>query len=284
MDNTQEIIELARRDVAARRATRDERADRPWLFAFVGIGLTLLLGVLFLPIRGLDYRLQMVVHGVCSQAHYLYVGALRLPLCARNTGIYAGTLGTLLGLLALGKRRAAGLPPVAITLLLVLGGLAMAIDGTNSLLLDLGGYNLYTPHNPLRVVTGLLMGTMIGVFVLLMFNVALRKAPTADERIISSWIEYAALLLIDLAVYLVIFFGPGFLYYPVALFSVIGIVGVLFVANIFVLAMVNGFEGKVTRLRQLTRPATIGLVLTAVELIALAGLRLWVEGSMIMPM
>lgn len=282
MDKTQEILELARRDVASRQAQKATAAEQPWLWAFVGLGVTLLLGLFFVPIHGLDYRLQMIVHGVCAQQHYLYEGSLRLPLCARNTGIYAGALGTVLFLMVRGKGRAAGLPPIGVTLLLLLSAMAMAIDGTNSLLLDIGRYNLYTPHNELRVITGLLMGTTIGVFVTLLFNLALRREPRTDQRILSGGLEYVALLLVCACVYLILFFGPPFLYYPVALFSVAGIVGVLFVANMFVVAMIGGLEGRVSRLQQLAQPATIGLVLTVIELTVLASLRMWLEHSMTM--
>ena len=284
MDNTQEIIDQARRDVAARRAQQARHVDQPWLWAFTGLGLTLILGVLLLPIRGLDYRLQMVVHGVCAQAHYLNMGALRMPLCARNTGIYAGFLGTLLFLLLSGRSRAGRLPLLVLTLVLILGAGAMVVDGVNSLLLDVGGYNVYAPLNELRLLTGLLMGMALGVFVLLMFNIALRRAPCTDQPVLGSWIEYAALLLVNSGLYLLIFFGPATLYYPLAIFSVAGIVGVLFVANLFVCAMVGGLENRVVHLRQLIRPATVSVVLTSVELALLAGLRMWAESIVPMAM
>ena len=286
MDNTQEILELARRDMAARRAERKRqpRSEQPWVWAFVALGMTLVLGVLFLPIRGLDYRLQMVVHGVCAQAHYVNIGVYRMPLCARNTGIYAGFAGTILGLLAMGRGRAAALPPIPIVLALLLGALAMVVDGLNSLLRDIGGYNLYTPLNELRVITGLLMGTAIAVFMLLMLNVVFRTTPRRNQRVVGSWVEYAALLLVDLAVYLLLLFGLAALYYPLAIFSVAGIVGVLFACNLFVLALVGGLEGAVSRLRQFARPATFALVCTAVELALLAGLRVWIDSSAGRPM
>jgi uncharacterized membrane protein len=285
MDNTHEILEQARREVAARRSARHTlQSDQPWIWAFVALGLTLALGLVLLPIRGLDYRLQMVVHGVCAQAHYLNIGALRMPLCARNTGIYAGFAGALLALVALGRARAAQLPPIPITLALVLGVLAMAVDGVNSLLLDIGVPNLYAPRNELRVASGLLMGTAIAVFMLLMLNVALRRTPGADRRVVDSWIEYAALLLVDLGVYLLVFFGPPFLYYPLAILSVGGITAVLFASNMFVFAMIGGQEGRVERLAQLARPATLGLIFAGLELALLAGLRLWVERSVGMAM
>jgi uncharacterized membrane protein len=280
MDNTQDILELARQEIAARRAAEATRhPEQPWLWAFIALGTTLLLGLLFLPIRGLDYRLQMVVQGVCAQAHYLGLGGLRMPLCARNTGIYAGFVATALSLVALRRTRAAGLPPIAITLALVLGAIAMIVDGVNSMLLDIGNYHFYTPRNELRVASGLLMGSAIAVFMLLILNMALRKAPRVEQPVVRSWTEYAALLLADIAVYVLVFFGPDFLYYPLAILSVAGIIAVLFASNLFVLAMVGGLEGRISRLRQLSRPATLALIATGLELGLLAGLRAWLEHS-----
>lgn len=284
MDNAHEIIEQARREVAARRHTTTRgHNDRPWTWSFVALALTLLAGLFLLPIRGLDYRLQMVVHGVCAQAHYVDFGPFRMPLCARNTGIYSGFLGTLLFVLASRRLRAAILPPLTVTLVLVIGALAMVLDGLNSLLLDIGGFHFYTPHNELRVATGLMMGMMLGIFLPYLLNITLGASLRSEQRILGSWLDYVALLLLNIAIYLLVFFGPVWIYYPLALFSVAGIASVLFVANLFVLSMVGGLEGQVRKFRQLARPATFALVLMSGELALLAGLRIWIEQAA-MPM
>jgi hypothetical protein len=67
---------------------------------------------------------------------------------------------------------------------------------------------------------------------------------------------------------------------PLALWSVAGIVGLLWASNVFVVAMVTGYEGRVRSLRQLAQPATIGLVLVAGELGLLAWLRFLLEQSL----
>ena len=284
MDNTQEIIELARREVAARKAApRKARSEQPWTLAFLALAATVLAGIILLPIRGLDYRLQMIVHGVCAQAHHIQLGPWRLPLCARNTGLYAGFLSTFLFVLGHRRLRAAVLPPLSITLVLVLGALAMVADGVNSMLLDIGNYHLYQPHNELRVATGLMMGMMLGIFLPYLLNISLGAAPQPGQRILASWIEFGALLLLNIAIYAVVFFGPVWIYYPLAIFSVAGIVAVLFAANLFVLSMLGGLESRVRYLRQLARPATFALLLVAGELALLAWLRIWVEHAA-MPM
>ena len=283
MDNTHEILELARREMAQRRYQELQQSaarQQPWLWAFLGITATLLAGLFFLPIGSLASRLHLVVHGVCAQAHYIAIGPYTMPLCARNTGIYAGFLATLLYLLVLGRGRAAKLPPWPITLLLAGAIIVMGIDGFNSMLLDIGGYNVYPPDNRLRVITGLGMGMAIGAFMLLMFNLSLRYNAQHEQRIIGGWAELLGAIMTAALLYGLLFFAPAWLFYPLAIFSVVGIFGVLFIANMFVVAMVSGLEGRILHLRQLARPATFGIIFTVGELVLLAGLRLWMERSL----
>lgn len=283
MEQTPDILELARHEMAQRRVQEAQRAaeqQQPWLWAFLGLSLTLIGGVLFLPMGSLDHRLHMIVHGVCAQAHYLTIGGYTMPLCARNTGIYAGFLATVLYLLVLGRGRAAKMPPLSITIALGLAVIIMGIDGFNSLLLDIGGYNVYTPQNYLRVITGLGMGIAIGTFFVLMFNLSLRYDARQDQRVLRNWPELLGMVATAALLYGLLFTAPEWLFYPLAIFSVLGIVGVLFVANMFVVAMLTGLEGRVLRLKQLSRPATFGLVLTVGELALLAWLRVAMEQSL----
>jgi uncharacterized membrane protein len=283
MDQTPDILELARRDIAQRRAQEMQRASeqqQPWLWAFLGLSATLIGGLLLLPLGSLADRLHMVVHGVCAQAHYLTIGSYTLPLCARNTGIYAGFLATVLYLLALGRARAAKIPPLSIVIVLALAIVAMGIDGFNSMLLDIGGLNVYPPHNYLRVITGLGMGMAIGAFFVLMFNMSLRYDARHDQRVLRNWAEVGGMVATAMLLYGLLFWAPAWLFYPLAIFSVVGIVAVLFLANLFVVAMLSGLEGRVLRLRQLARSATFGLALTAGELAVLAWLRMIMERSL----
>lgn len=283
MEQTPDILELARHEMAQRRvqeAQRSAEQQQPWLWAFLGLSLTLIGGVLFLPMGTLDHRLHMIVHGVCAQAHYLTIGGYTMPLCARNTGIYAGFLATVLYLLVLGRARAAKMPPLSITIALGLAVVVMGIDGFNSLLLDVGGYNVYTPQNYLRVITGLGMGIAIGTFFVLMFNLSLRYDARQEQRVLRNWPELLGMVATAALLYSLLFTAPEWLFYPLAIFSVIGIVGVLFVANMFVVAMLTGLEGRVLRLKQLSRPATFGLALTVGELALLSWLRAAMEQSL----
>jgi uncharacterized membrane protein len=111
---------------------------------------------------GLMGKLSALGFAFCHQiaSHTLQLDGRYLPLCARCTGMY---LGTLVGLALLtSSQRAGGFPERNKGILL--GGLALlfVVDGVNSLLATLHLWNgLYEPSNLMRLFTGLGMGMVI---------------------------------------------------------------------------------------------------------------------------
>jgi uncharacterized membrane protein len=184
---SEEIIELARREIAARKERERDGREVPWRFAFIGLLGAILAGMLLWPGTPLNWKMYAAVHGVCAQVHNVSLGGEQLPLCARNTGIYSGFLLTFIYLLLLGRERAAKLPPPAIVVALALLVVVMAVDGFNSLFVDLFLPHLYTPRNELRTLTGLGMGVSLAVAILLVLNLSLRRDPpygsTCDRQL-----------------------------------------------------------------------------------------------------
>ena len=123
----------------------------------------------------------------------------QLPLCARCSGQFLGALAGLVAAVALGRGKAARLPPRAVTIVLLGFIAAWALDGFNSYLtLFPGAPHLYEPHNILRTTTGAMQGVALISLVLPFFNVTL-WARTTDGRP-SSWRELLLLCLIALIV------------------------------------------------------------------------------------
>ncbi len=277
-----DVVEMARRRITE----RDEQASEargarelPWRYAFLGLLGALLLGLLFWPGLPFEQKLYAVGHGICAQEHAVSLAGLRLPICARNTGIYASFLITSVYLLALGRSRAARLPPLPITVALVLFIIVMAVDGFNSLFNDLLLPHLYPPRNELRTLTGIGMGVSIAVIIFLMLNNSLWRDSDPRQPVLKSWWELGGALLLCGLVLVGLYGNIGLMYWPIAIVSSLGILGVLYSVNLLLLSMATGYENNVTRVAQLARPATLALLVTVFEVSLLAGLRFWLERS-----
>lgn len=256
------------------------RDERPALWGFAALLLTLVVGGLLLIPGSFAAKLGWVVHGVCAKEHTLVLGGINLPLCQRNTGIYSGFLATVITLVALGRGRAGRLPPTPILVLLGLNVVWMGVDGFNSLLLDVNGSNWYTPQPVLRILSGLAMGMTIGTLLVFAFNSALRSNARRDQRVLASWRDVALVAAVELLLFALIRLAGPVIAYPLAIFSTLGILGVMFAVNVLMIGMVGRYDGLVTRVAQLARLGMVALVLTGIEFGLLAWARIAVEGAM----
>lgn len=279
---SEEIIELARREIAARKERERSGREVPWRFAFVGLLGAILVGMLLWPGAPLHWKMYAAVHGVCAQVHNVALGGEQLPLCARNTGIYSGFLLTFIYLVLLGRERAAKLPPPAIVVALAALVAIMAVDGFNSLFVDLFLPHLYTPRNELRTLTGIGMGTTMAVAIMLVLNLSLRRDPDMEQRVIGNWRELGGALLLGLLVHAAIYGNVAITYWPIAIVAWTGIVGILFLVNLLIVALVMNYEGRVVRVVELARPATVALALTGIMLGVMAWGRFWLEAQGLM--
>lgn len=280
--SSDEILELARQRIAARNAEQmpeHDTSERLWRFALMGLFGALLLGLLAWPGMPLDRKMYSVVHGVCAQIHNVQVGGLDLPLCARNTGIYSSYLITTGYLLLLGRSRAAKLPHWSILIVLALFVVVMAIDGFNSMLVDMFMPHLYTPQNWLRTLTGIGMGISIATMMLLILNVSLRQNADTQQRVLGGWRELIGAVLVNALVWVAIYGNIGVMYWPLAIVAWLGITGVLYSVNVLLTALFMHYEGRVSRIGQLAKPASIAMIFTLIELGGLSAVRFWLESQ-----
>ncbi|HEU4328293.1 MAG TPA: DUF2085 domain-containing protein [Roseiflexaceae bacterium] len=280
-----DIVEMARRRITERDEQVSEargKREVSWRYAFLGLLGALLLALLFWPGLPLEQKLYAVGHGICAQEHAVSLAGLRLPICARNTGIYASFLITGVYLLALGRSRAARIPPMPISVVLVLFVIVMAVDGFNSLFNDLLLPHLYPPRNELRTLTGIGMGVSIAVIVFLMLNNSIWRDSDTRQPILKSWWELGGALLLCSLILVGLYGNIGLMYWPIAIVSSVGILGVLYCVNLLIVSMATGYENSVTRVAQLARPATLALLVTLFEVSALSGLRYWLERTGLM--
>ncbi len=270
-----DILRMAQERISARKVTT--RRPLPWGAIFLGSFSALLLALLFSPGMPLEWKMYAVVHGICAQQHNIFVGGLQFPLCARNSGIYLSFMLTFIYLYAIGRGRAGKLPPwhISLTLLAFVG--IMAVDGFNSLFLDLGLPNWYQPDNFLRTLTGMGMGITIATMLHIVLNNTLRQNVDPQQPVFSRWSELLGIIAVDLLALAAIYGNLGITFWPLAFLAFFGILGVLYLVCVLLTSLVMGYEGKVTHLRQLAQPATIALIPTLLIAGVMSWLRFWME-------
>lgn len=172
----------------------------------------------------IDGKTRAVGYSVCHQieSHSIAFGDKILPLCARCTGMF---LGTVVSLAVLSRRkRNSGSPSKGIIAILVVFGLAFIFDGLNSML-ELFPIipQLYPPSNLLRLVTGLMMGMVIATLLAVLWQQTWWKV-SDPTPVLAEWKHFLMMVAANALVGLAVWLRIPFLYYPIAIFSTTAIV------------------------------------------------------------
>ncbi len=279
---TERVIAEVHATLAARsEALRIQRAeaDHRWRTFFLITLIVLITAIFFVPAPTLERKLILILSGVCAQQHNLFVGGIQLPLCARDTGMYLSVLVTL-GVIRLRRRtRAGALPPWHILVTLIGLVALMAVDGINSTINEIGMTPWYEPRNDLRAATGMGAGVGLAVALTLLFNRSLRRDVAVNLPVLGQWRELGMIALINTAILTAILLDVGLLAWPLALLDLIGVAGTLFVTAVTAIAAVMNYDGTVTRVTQLARPATFALLATGAFLAGMALIRATLMGG-----
>ncbi len=250
-------------------------ASRYWLWPLVaGVG-----GVAFFTSPG-DYgaTATSLLHGLCAQtpSHTLQFGGQPLPFDSRMTGIYGGFLATFVWLLSTGRLLRYGNPPrLVVAILGCLVGL-MAIDGFNSLVTDLGLWHPYSTSNATRVITGYGTGIALAVAISWLLASSLWHVSVGTQgvgRIRDLTVPFAAL-----AVYGALLWSrPAWLHLPVSMTLVASAWIVVTLLSLVIILLSFRLDATIRRVDQLHVPVATASLMAIVVMMALAGVRFWVE-------
>jgi hypothetical protein len=173
--------------------------------------------------------------------------------------------------------------PAAVLFALVVFVGLWGFDGLNSYMtLFPGAPHLYEPRNWLRLTTGMLNGLALIIFVLPIYNFTLWREPT-QERVIKGLWELLAILPIAALLVVVIQAEIGFLLYPLALLSTLGVLVLLVIINSMLAAVVLGREGHALTWKQALVPLVVGTALALLELGAIGLLRDYLTSTFGLP-
>lgn len=273
------------------RSNDHHPTERPLPYAWLPGGMftvaVLVVAALFLAAPGgFATKAHLALHGLCAQTptHTFLIGGQPLPFDARMTGIYSGFGVSLLWLVRRQRLAAAALPSWPISAVLLAFIAAMGVDGTNSLLLDLGLPHPYAPHNLLRLATGTLAGVTLAAVLVYLVAGTLWRVPRAHEAAIGNWRDLAELIALGAVVAGTILIAPGWLYGPAATLLLVSAVTVVSTVALVGLVMARRQEGRFHTFADLQRPAATALVLGVLLMAAISGARLIAEASAGLPL
>ncbi len=162
--------------------------------------------------------IQEIGFAVCHQLpeRSIFIDGKQLPVCARDTGIYIGSIIALFFILLSRRRKSNTIPVSYISFTFVFFMIIMAVDGLTSYL------GLRSTTNEIRLLSGLLVGISLPFFLypLLIDNFFESKK---EMPVLSIWYELALLLLLVGSLYAIIIHYNTGLFYPVSFLTTAGI-------------------------------------------------------------
>ncbi len=221
------------------------------------------------PVIGFLRALHSGVDYHSDSTHHLFLGGHQSIICARNTGIYVGALLTWFWAWGSGKGRACRFPPFRVAAVLALLVGVMAADGLNSLVADMGYQPAYSPHNLLRLATGLGAGTAVAAYLLpVVSSVLWCSAP--EEPILPSIRALLALLGLQAALWVIVALRVALFALPLALLTTLASLVLFGAINLLVIVVLRGWDNTFDTVRQIMQPGGAAVALALVEMAALA--------------
>ena len=259
------------------------RSERPlpprWLLLLSG--LMVAAGVAMGLRHGPLGLMHSVGYAICHQITvrtYVF-GDLVMPLCARCSGQYLGAMAGFAMAFVWRRPRASRLPSRGILITLALFLAAWAFDGVNSYIYLLTQEPfIYTPHNLLRLITGMLQGVAVSMFFLPFFNQVFWRDP--DPRpVLRDWRDLGALLLVGAFLILAVnsYWPP--LFYPLALISSLGAFLLLSLAGVLVMVMLLRAENWAQTWGDFLRFLLPGMAFAVLLIAGMDALRAWGEAA-----
>ncbi len=224
-------------------------------------------------------KTHVALHGLCAQrsSHSLQIGGATLPMDARMTGIYLGAAVTVIWLIAARRLRATGAPSVPVLAILASFVVSLAVDGFNAFLVDLRLPTLYEPSNILRIVTGVLAGTSLGVALAHLLASSIWVQGDRERAVVTRPVELLVPVGASGAMALLALSDVPLLYAPFAVGLVVAAVGVFWLLGIVLVALLSDRGWSCRTSGDLAPLALSSLIAAAVTVGGLSWLRFVAE-------
>lgn len=233
---------------------------------------------------GVAAKSRAVLHGLCAQTptHSFSFGDQLLPFDGRMTGIYGGAFVTLVVLAMRGRLFAHGNPPLRAIVVLALGVALMAVDGFNSLFLDLGLWHPYQPRNELRLITGYAAGVALAIVLAWLLASSVYRVGRNDP-VVGAVGELAPMAIAFVPYAAAVLSGFSWLYTPLAMLLMVSAWLTMSLLALVVVVLAFRLDERVERVARLHVPGAVAGVAGLLLMLLLASGRIWLEAAMGIP-
>ena len=220
-------------------------------------------------------KLVWLNSGICPQrpAHSYIFNNQQMPLEARMIGIFGAFFLTLVALWFVGRGRAVQWPRKELSIALVGLIAIMAFDGLNATAYDLGWFRFYPPQNWLRAITGALSGVGMAGLLLPVYSLTLWRRAYLVPTFKHLW-EIGLALIQALLLAFGMISGWEWLFWPISLLAVAGVVGMLTMFNFVIFLTIVRRENQFVWLKEMALPAVLVLLFSLAQMGLFALLRL----------
>ena len=207
----------------------------------VGGFATLALSAFLIAPGDIAWKTHMALHGLCAQrpSHSLQIGGATLPMDARMTGIYLGAATTITWLAAARRFRATRVPSLPVLVFLASFVVVLGVDGFNALLVDLRLPTLYAPSNIVRLASGVLAGTSLGVAIGHLFACSLWTHGDREQAVVMKPAELLAPIAVSAVIAALALSDFSLLYAPFAVGLLVAAIGIFWLLGIVLIALVT---------------------------------------------
>lgn len=249
--------------------------------ALIVLGAVILAAWLLATPGGVLGKADAVGYAICHriEARTFHAHDRPLPLCARCTGIYLGVVAGLGWAAWRGRLRGARLPSVRVVVAMVAVGAFYAFDGLNSYLSLFEFYRpVYTPHNTLRLFTGMTFGVALITLVLPVWNSMVWRAP-GQSTPVANLRELALLYGVGALVAGAVLLPVDALRVVLGLLSALSVVLMFMVIGSVSFLMLLRRENSVRGWPDLALPGWAGLVFALALIGIIDAARYWATGT-----
>lgn len=213
--------------------------------------------------------LYLIGSAVCLQriSHSFFYGDQQMPLGSRWTGMALGALFVLIVWIIWFRKKRNGAPSKFVMIASIISIIYFAFDSISSV------FNMTYVNNYTRLFSGLFFGMSINIYLTMILSQSFWRNTENRNPVVSNG-SFILLFVINILIFLSLYFGNQFLIYILSYLSILGLILLVFIINAIIIILIAGKFTKYFLSKKILKMFLMATVLTFISLFTLISARL----------